>query len=81
MNQTLEDLLRACVLDFDGSWDNRSFLTIVVSNLVLVWHLSRHSMEGHADLLLVGLRPVRSWFYVQISFVIPQKRLTLFVIG
>ena len=35
-----------------------SFLTIIASNLVLVWHLSRHSTEGHADLLRVGLKLV-----------------------
>ncbi|RVW60165.1 Transposon Ty3-I Gag-Pol polyprotein [Vitis vinifera] len=47
--QILEDMLRACVLDFGGNWADyllwQSLLITTVTNLVLAWHLMKHLWE------------------------------------
>ena len=57
--QVLEDMLRACVIDFGGHWDQllplSSFLTIIVIIRALRWNHLRLCMVGDVDLQLVGL--------------------------
>ncbi|KAL5540682.1 hypothetical protein UlMin_043334 [Ulmus minor] len=58
--QTLEDMLRACVLDFQGSWSK--YLPLVefaYNNIIkrlLVWHLMRHYMDANASPQFIGMR-------------------------
>ncbi|GKA00049.1 putative reverse transcriptase domain-containing protein, partial [Tanacetum coccineum] len=59
--QTLEDMLRACVIDFGSGWDKylplaEFLITIIVITLVLRSHLSKLYMEGNVDRLYVGVR-------------------------
>ncbi|GJS93866.1 putative reverse transcriptase domain-containing protein [Tanacetum coccineum] len=58
--QTLEDMLRACVMDFGGSWDTHlslvEFLIITVTTRALSTHHSRLCMDGNVDPLLYGLK-------------------------
>ena len=53
-------MLRACVLDFKGSWASHflwwSFLTIIVTIQVLKQHLIRLCMGESADPQFVGMR-------------------------
>ncbi|RVW95658.1 Transposon Ty3-I Gag-Pol polyprotein [Vitis vinifera] len=57
--QVLEDLLRACILDLQGNWDDHLPLVelpiTIVFKLALGWHLLRHCMVGNVDLLSVGM--------------------------
>ncbi|GJY15572.1 putative reverse transcriptase domain-containing protein [Tanacetum coccineum] len=57
--QTLEDMLRACVIDFGKSWDRHLPLvefTIIVITRVSNLHHSKHCTVVSADRLSVGLR-------------------------
>ena len=58
--QVLEDMLRACVLDHKGSWDEHLPLvnspTTTVTRRVYRWHRMRHCMGGHVDHHYVGPR-------------------------
>ena len=56
--QTLKDMLRACVLEFRGSWDTHlpSSHTITVIRPVLVWPLMRLFMDRNVELQSVGTR-------------------------
>lgn len=53
-NQTLEDMLRACLLDFKKEWDEDcpyvSLPTKTTITPILVWHLMRHCMVKDATL-------------------------------
>ena len=57
---TLEDMLRACMIDFKGSWDytflQLSLPTIIVTILAFTWPLMRLCMGVDTNLLLVGLK-------------------------
>ncbi|GKD71974.1 putative reverse transcriptase domain-containing protein, partial [Tanacetum coccineum] len=56
----LEDMLRACVIDFGKGWDRHylwwSFLTTTVITLVSKLHRLKLSMAKNVDRLFVGLR-------------------------
>ncbi|GJT50693.1 putative reverse transcriptase domain-containing protein [Tanacetum coccineum] len=56
--QTLEDMLRACVIDFGKGWERRlpmvEFLTITVTMPVLRQHHLRHFMVESVDHLSAG---------------------------
>ena len=56
--QTLEDMLRACVIDFKGSWDTHlplvEFFTTIVITLASNVLLSKHCMVVSADRPYVG---------------------------
>ena len=56
----LEDMLRACVLDHKGNWEEHLPLvdspTTTVIRLVYRWYHMRHCMGGHADHHYVGPR-------------------------
>ncbi|EOY16995.1 Uncharacterized protein TCM_036100 [Theobroma cacao] len=58
--QTLEDMLRACVIDFIGSWDRHLPLVEFAYNnsfqSILGWHHTRLCMEGNAELRSVGMK-------------------------
>ena len=58
--QVLKDMLRACVLDHKGSWEEHlplvEFATTTVIKRVYRWHHMRHCMGGHADHRYVGPR-------------------------
>ena len=58
--QVLEDMLRACVLDHKGSWEEHlplvEFATTTVIRQVYRWHHMTHCMGGHADHRYVGPR-------------------------
>jgi len=57
--QILEDMLRACILDFKGSWDDDLHLVECSYNnsfrLVSKWLHIRYSMGESADLLCAGM--------------------------
>ncbi|CAL8152810.1 unnamed protein product [Prunus armeniaca] len=64
--QTLEDMLRSCVLQFKDAWDVHlalvEFAIITVIIQVLGWLLMRRCMGGSAGLLFVGMNWVtRNW--------------------
>ena len=48
-NQTMEDMLRACPIDFQGSWDDQldliEFPITIAIMRVSRWHLLRHYMD------------------------------------
>lgn len=49
--QCLEDMLRPCVIDCKGNWDDHfpliEFLTIIGTTRVLIWlHLRPYMVEG-----------------------------------
>ena len=48
--QTLEDMLRACVIDYKGNWDDHlplfSSIIIIATIPVLGWHLLKNYMVG-----------------------------------
>ena len=50
--QTLEDMLKGCVMEFRGSWDNHLPLMEFAYNNrpVLVWPLMRLFMDGNVEL-------------------------------
>ncbi|GJV62755.1 putative reverse transcriptase domain-containing protein [Tanacetum coccineum] len=58
--QTLEDMLRTCVIDFGSGWDKHLPLAEFLHNnsytLVLNPYLSKLYMEGNIDRLYVGVR-------------------------
>ena len=51
--QTLEDMLRACVIDFKGNWDDHltllSLPTIIAIIQVSKWHHTKLYMGGSVD--------------------------------
>ena len=61
--QVLEDMLRACVIEFGGHWDN--FLPLAefsynnIYTQVLIWPHLRHCMGGDVGLPFVGLMHLR----------------------
>ena len=61
--QTLEDMLRSCIIDFKGSWDDHLPLIEFSCNnsyhSSIQWHRTRPYMGGSADHLLVGLMLAR----------------------
>ena len=56
--QTLEDMLRMCVMDFGGQWDlHLPLIEFAYNNSYhasMTWHHMKHCMEGSADRLCVG---------------------------
>jgi len=60
--QTLEDMLRACVIEFKGSWDKYLPLTEFAYNnsfhcsIVLVWHLMKHCMVRDEEHQYAGMQ-------------------------
>ena len=58
--QVLEDMLRACVLDHKGSWEEHLPLVEFAYNnsyrRVYRWNRMRHCMGGHVDHRFVGPR-------------------------
>ncbi|GKA78626.1 putative reverse transcriptase domain-containing protein [Tanacetum coccineum] len=58
--QTLEDMLRACVIDFGGSWDVHlslaKFLITIVTILEFDMRRLRHCMEGNVGRPFCGLK-------------------------
>ena len=58
--QTLEDMLRACILDLGGRWDGHlplvEFAYNTVTILVLRWLLMKPCMVVSADLPFVGMK-------------------------
>ena len=58
--QTLEDMLRACVIDFTGSWNDHlpllEFAIIIATIPTFRWPLMRLYMGIDVDILLVGLK-------------------------
>src|SRR3954465_11352181 len=62
--QTLEDMLRACVIDFGKAWDDHLHLVEFAYNNsfqpVLAWHRMRLCTGDHADHFYVGWRPERA---------------------
>ncbi|WMV32667.1 hypothetical protein MTR67_026052 [Solanum verrucosum] len=58
--QTLKDILRACVIDFKGNWDDHlpliEFPTIIAITRVLLWHPLKHFLVEGVDLWLGGLK-------------------------
>ncbi|KAL4184968.1 hypothetical protein AMTRI_Chr10g228220 [Amborella trichopoda] len=64
--QTLEDMLRACVIDLIGSWDDHLpliELIIIASKPVFRWHHMKPCMEGNAGHPYVGTRLVKESFW------------------
>nr|GEV89409.1 putative reverse transcriptase domain-containing protein [Tanacetum cinerariifolium] len=60
--QTLEDMLRACVIDFGKSWDRH--LPLVEFSYIMRAsrpHLSKHSTGGSVDRLFVGVSHQKSY--------------------
>jgi len=59
VNQMLEDMLRACALDFQGKWEEylplKSSLIITVTNLPSKWNLLRHFMGENVEPPYVGM--------------------------
>jgi transposase InsO family protein len=56
--QTVEDMLRACLLDFSGSWARYlplvEFSYTTVFKLVLGWHRTKHCMGGSVVPRFIG---------------------------
>ena len=56
--QIMEDMLRSCVIDYEGSWDRYiplvNLCTTIVSNRVLEWHLMRLYMGENVEHRCVG---------------------------
>ncbi|KAL4189089.1 hypothetical protein AMTRI_Chr08g205250 [Amborella trichopoda] len=67
--QTLEDMLRACVIDLTGSWDDHlpliEFVIIITSKPVFRWHHMKPCMEGNAGHPYIGTRLVKESFWGQ----------------
>nr|KYP52247.1 Transposon Ty3-I Gag-Pol polyprotein [Cajanus cajan] len=65
--QSLEDLLRACVLDHLGSWEDvlrwLSSRTIIAFTLVLGWRRLKPCMAGDVGLLCAGIKMVSQWLW------------------
>ena len=60
MIQVLEDMLRACVIEFGGHWDK--FLSLAhfsYNNSYMIWRHLRHCMRGDVGPPLVGLMHFR----------------------
>ena len=61
--QSLEDLLRSCVLDHMGNWNDVllwwSSHTIIITTLALAWHLMKHCMEEGVELHCASIRMVK----------------------
>ncbi|WMV46146.1 hypothetical protein MTR67_039531 [Solanum verrucosum] len=61
--QTLKDMLRACVIDFKGNWNDHlpfiDLLTTIVTTLASKWLLMKLFMGEDANLLLDGLKLVK----------------------
>ena len=76
--QVLEHMLRACVLDFKGSWEEHfplvnSPITTVIRQAYR-WHLMRPYMGGHVDLRFVGRRWERAPPRVLTGFETPPRK-------
>ena len=56
VNRVLEDLLRLCILDFGGTWEDHLTHIITVTKLASEWHRSKPYMEDRACRQLVGGR-------------------------
>ncbi|KAI3811045.1 hypothetical protein L1987_20761 [Smallanthus sonchifolius] len=61
--QTLEDMLRACVIDFGGSWDSHlpliDFPTTTANTQVLTWHRLKLFMDENVVHRFVGMKLVK----------------------
>ncbi|GJV58612.1 putative reverse transcriptase domain-containing protein [Tanacetum coccineum] len=82
--QTLEDMLRACVIDFGSSWDRlwlSSYTTIVITRVLRLHHM-RLCTDGNVDHLFAGVRKAtriedlsrwnlksRIWYYSRVGHV------------
>ena len=60
----LEDMLRACVMEFKGSWD--TYLALIefaynnsYQSSINVWHPMRRCMAGNVGLQCAGMRLVK----------------------
>ena len=77
--QTLEDMLRACVIDFRGNWDDH--LPLIEFSYNNSYHSSigmaplRHCMVGGVDLQLGGSRLESHLFWVKRSFIRHWRKL------
>jgi transposase InsO family protein len=66
-NQILEDMLRACTLDFGGSWEEHlplaEFSITIVTKVASKWHHLKHYMEESADHPSAGMKwePARNF--------------------
>ena len=54
--QVLEDMLRACILDHKGSWEEHLLLVEFAYNDSYQASIQRHCMGGHVDHHYVGPR-------------------------
>ena len=67
--QILEDMLRACVMDFNGSWDTHLPLVEFAYNnsyqSMIGWILKKLSMEENVDLQYIGMKLVKGKFWDQ----------------
>ena len=61
-NQILEDMLRACVFDFGGSWDEHLALAEFAIRAVFEWHCLKRCMEGSANHRYVDMKPKKRNF-------------------
>ena len=66
--KTLEDVIRACIIDFKGNWDKYclwwSLLIILVFIYPSPWLPMKPCMAGGVGILLDGLKWVRHHFFV-----------------
>lgn len=56
----LEDMIRACIIDFNGNWDEKLHVVEFAYNnsfsKALVWLYLKHCMEEHVELLFVEMK-------------------------
>ena len=77
--QTLEDMLRACVIEYGGSWDTHLPLVEFAYNNTyhasIDWHHTRCFMGGSVGRLLVGLNQERNNLLAQKLFNLQLTKL------
>ena len=57
--QILEDMLRSCIIDFDGSWEKYLPLVEFAYNNSYQWHLMRPYMAENVERHYIGLSSVK----------------------
>jgi transposase InsO family protein len=78
VNQILEDMLRACVMEYTGSWDkNLPWAEFSYNNNYqesLKWHHSRHLMDDNAASCSIGSSQERKLYLAQTLLLRPKQR-------
>jgi hypothetical protein len=82
VNQILEDMLRACMMEYPGSWNKNlpwaEFSYNSNYQESLKWHHSRHLMDDNATPHSIGSSQERKLYLAQTLLLRPKQRYVVY---